>query len=179
MRELRKLYLLCAALYFVATLTVMPLACSLLGKPVDWMLMLVLAPFWALMGMASFYVLTGSFLKTRLRFLTSAGVAVPAFGGKVERTVQLDGGRAFSFEVIKYRIAERCLITYYDDTESHVVKFRRRFTLASWGSAGCVVYDPVSQTLSITCFPMVGNAVERSVRETQALADEVESVVSR
>ena len=127
MKEIRKVLLVYSLVAFVLALLVNMAVDSLLGTPPDWLETLLEAALYGLLAGAGLSWLTYSFLKPRLSFLTSGEREVPAFGGREARVIPVTAAN-FSFEVIKYRIREqRYIITYYDDVEQYIVKFRSRF----------------------------------------------------
>lgn len=176
MKEIRKVLLVYSLVAFVLALLVNMAVDSLLGTPPDWLETLLEAALYGLLAGAGLSWLTYSFLKPRLSFLTSGEREVPAFGGREARVIPVTAAN-FSFEVIKYRIREqRYIITYYDDVEQYIVKFRSRFGLRSWGIGGCVAYDTVAGTITLTCFPM-SDWPERNARITQPALDKMEALV--
>lgn len=176
MKEIRKVLLVYSLVAFVLALLVNMAVDSLLGTPPDWLETLLEAALYGLLAGAGLSWLTYSFLKPRLNFLTSGEREVPAFGGREARVIPVTAAN-FSFEVIKYRIREqRYIITHYDDVEQYIVKFRSRFGLRSWGIGGCVAYDAVAGTITLTCFPM-SDWPERNARITQPAMDKVEALV--
>ena len=176
MKEIRKVSLVYLLAAFVVALLVNIAVDSLLGTPPDWLETLLEAVLYGVLAGAGLLWLTYSFLKPRLKFLTSGEREVPAFGGSQAKVIPV-GAANFSFEVIKYRIREqRYIITYYDDVEQYIVKFRSRFGLRSWGIGGCAVYDAVAGTVTLTCFPM-SDWPERNARITQPALDKVETLI--
>ena len=176
MKEIRKVFLVYAALLFPLALLILMLMDALMGTPTNWLRAVPEAALESLGCSFVLYAITYSFLKPRLKFLTSGEREVPAFGGSQAKVIPV-GAANFSFEVIKYRIREqRYIITYYDDVEQYIVKFRSRFGLRSWGIGGCAVYDVVAGTVTLTCFPM-SDWPERNARITQPALDKVETLI--
>lgn len=175
MKELKKVFLIYLLFSFILALLVNVLVDSLLGAPSDWLETLLESLIYALLACGFTQGVSYTFLKPRLKFLLSDDSVVPAFSWKQVRVIPIEESN-FSFEVIKYRIREHFVITQYDDVSQHLLKFRTRFGLRSWGVGGCVVYDEVARSITLTCFSMSAFS-EREARSAQAVIDKVEGLI--
>lgn len=175
MKELKKVFLIYLLFSFILALLVNVLVDSLLGIPPGWLEMILESVFYALLAGGFMSLIGYSFLKLRLKFLLSDDPSVPVFAWQQVRVIPIEEPN-FSFEVIKYRIREHFVITQYDDVSQHLLKFRTRFGLRSWGVGGCVVYDEVARSITLTCFSMSAFS-ERETRSAQAVIDKVEGLI--
>lgn len=175
MKELKNVFLVLLIASFVLALLLRLLVGSMLSLAPNWLDAVLLSAFGALFmsGALSFSIY--SFLKPKLKYLDSEEAEVPPFGDKLVRIIPVEVPN-FSFEVVKYRIKEQYLITQYDDIEKYMVKFRSGFGVGSWGVAGCVVYDEVAKTMTLTCFPLTAYT-EKSARLAQTTIDKVEGLI--
>jgi len=174
MKELKRIFIVELVVFWAIYVLLVWLFYSMFGKPIDFFSVIfgvILAFVFAAINLLTIY----SLLKAQLKFLESDDRNMLAFGNKVEKVFTVNRND-FSFEVIKYKIKEQYHIVLYDDVEQYLIKFHSGISLFSWGVGGTVVYDAVTKTMTVTCFP-INSYDTKALKSTQAVVDKVESLI--
>lgn len=149
---------------------------SLLGRPFDYFNVIIVGLIFSALVSAMTFFLIRSLLKVKLDFLSSNTASVPAFADKMQKNLHVERSD-FSFEVIKYKIAEHYKVILYDDVEGYIIKFYSGLSLSSWGVGGCVHYDAVTKIITLTSFPL--NAyTEKAAKNTETVLHKVENMIA-
>ncbi len=176
MKELKSIFIFSLIVAFVLYVGVGLIVNTVFNVSGNIWILLVSGTVTAFLFSCGLLLLVNSLLKGRLAFLNSEETLVPEYGDRIQKVIPVETA-GFSFEVIKYRIKEEYEIVTYDDVEHYVVKFRSRLIAFSWGTAGCAVYDPVSATVTLSCFPMVAHT-DKAARNVQIMFEKVEKLIS-
>ena len=174
MKELKRIFIIELIVFSVVYAFLMWIFYSVAGRTLDFSIVLF--------GLIAAFIFAGinvltiySLLKPKLNFLESDEINVPAFGCKMEKTFTVERSD-FSFEATKYKIKEHYHITMFDDVEQYLIKFHSGISLFSWGIAGTAAFDPVTKTITLTCFP-ISAYTDKAVKSTQSTMEKVENLI--
>jgi len=174
MKELKRIFVIELIIFSVVYALLMYVFYIIAGRAVDFSIILfgLIA---ALISAGINMLIIYSLLKPKLIFLESDDKDVPAFGNKAEQVFTVERSD-FSFEATMYKIKEQYHVTLYDDVEQYLIKFHSGISLFSWGVAGTVVYDAVTKTITLTCFP-ISAYTDKAQKSTQAIMNKVENLI--